>query len=60
MDTILGLILGAIIVVAALAWSFRHPSPHTLRKESSHGWDGADVYGGWNSDHHTDQEGNRI
>jgi hypothetical protein len=57
METVFGMVLGAIIVVGALAWSSRHPSSHAPRSEPSQGREGAEVYGGWSCDHHTGHGG---
>jgi hypothetical protein len=57
METILGVILGAIIIVGALAWSARHPSPRRPRSEPWHGYDATFSGGEHSSDHFTDHGG---
>jgi hypothetical protein len=54
MATILGVILGAIIIAGALAWSFRHPSPRRASNNYRHSFDGISI--AW-ADHHFDSSG---
>ena len=57
MEILLGVFIGAIIVLGVLAWSLRHPSPFVRPSDYQHGWDGGESYGSCDSSHHTDHCG---